>query len=43
MGAISAFLFPMIGIISIITAFVTPFMIKTGDKTILKNSMEREL
>jgi CPA2 family monovalent cation:H+ antiporter-2 len=43
MGAISAFLFPMIGIISIITAFITPFMIKTGDKTILKNSMEREL
>jgi len=43
MGAVSSFLFPMIGIISIITAFITPFMIKTGDKTILKNSTEHEL
>lgn len=43
MGAVSAFLFPMIGIISIITAFITPFMIKTGDKAILKNSTEHEL
>lgn len=43
MGAVSAFLFPMIGIISIITAFITPFVIKTGEKTILKNSTEPEL
>ncbi|MGI0041170.1 MAG: cation:proton antiporter, partial [Nitrosopumilaceae archaeon] len=40
MGAVSTFLFPMIGIISIITAFITPFVIKGGDKAILKNSME---
>ncbi len=40
MGAVSAFLFPMIGIISIITAFITPFVIKGVDRTILKNSME---
>ena len=43
MGAVSAFLFPMIGIISIITAFITPFVIKTGDQIILKNSAEAEL
>ncbi|MGI0009523.1 MAG: cation:proton antiporter [Nitrosopumilaceae archaeon] len=43
MGAVSAFLFPMIGFISIITTFITPFMIKTGDKKILKNSSEHEL
>ena len=33
-GAVSAFLFPLIGIISIITAFLSPFLIKTGDKII---------
>lgn len=43
MGAVSAFLFPMIGIISIITAFITPFVIKTGDQMVLKNSTESEL
>lgn len=31
-GAVSAFLFPMIGVISIVTAFLTPFMIKASDK-----------
>ena len=30
-GAISAFLFPLIGIITIITAFISPFLIKAGD------------
>lgn len=35
-GAVSAFLFPLIGIISIITAFISPFMVKTGDKLIPK-------
>ncbi len=34
MGAVSAFLFPLIGIISIITAFISPFLIKAGDKII---------
>jgi CPA2 family monovalent cation:H+ antiporter-2 len=38
MGAVSTFLFPLIGIISIITAFVTPFMIRAGDQIFLKTS-----
>jgi CPA2 family monovalent cation:H+ antiporter-2 len=33
-GAVSAFLFPLIGIISIITAFISPFLVKAGDKII---------
>ncbi len=33
-GAVSAFLFPLVGIISIITAFISPFLVKTGDKII---------
>ncbi len=33
-GAVSAFLFPLIGIISIITAFISPFLLKAGDKII---------
>ena len=31
-GAVSAFLFPLIGVISIITAFLTPFLMRAGDK-----------
>ena len=34
MGAVSAFLFPLIGMISIITAIVTPFLMKAGDRII---------
>ncbi len=33
-GAASAFLFPLIGIISIITAFMSPFLIKASDKVV---------
>ena len=33
-GAVSSFLFPLIGIISIITAFLSPFLVKAGDKII---------
>ncbi len=33
-GAVSAFLFPLVGIISIITAFISPFLVKSGDKVI---------
>jgi CPA2 family monovalent cation:H+ antiporter-2 len=33
-GAVSTFLFPLIGVISIVTAFITPFMIKASDKVI---------
>lgn len=33
-GAVSAFLFPLIGLISIITAFITPLIMKVGDKII---------
>ena len=32
LGAASAFLFPLIGVISIVTAFVSPFMMKVGDR-----------
>ena len=38
MGMVSAFLFPLIGLISIITAFLSPFIIRAGDKVILKLS-----
>lgn len=34
MGAVSAFLFPLVGMISIITAIITPFLIKAGDRVI---------
>ncbi len=35
-GAVSAFLFPLIGIISIITAFLSPFLVKAGDQVVKK-------
>jgi CPA2 family monovalent cation:H+ antiporter-2 len=35
-GAVSTFLFPLIGIISIVTAFMSPFLMKAGDKIIPK-------
>jgi len=38
MGVVSAFLFPLIGLITIITAFMSPFLIKVGDKLIPKLS-----
>jgi monovalent cation:H+ antiporter-2, CPA2 family len=31
-GAVSAFLFPLIGIITIITTFISPFLVKASDK-----------
>ena len=34
LGAASAFLFPLIGIITIITAFISPFLIKASDKIV---------
>ncbi len=34
LGAVSAFLFPLIGIISIITAFISPFLVKASDKIV---------
>ncbi len=37
-GVVSAFLFPLIGVIAIITAFITPFLVKTGDYVIPKLS-----
>ncbi len=36
MGVVSAFLFPLIGLISIITAFMSPFLVKASDKLIPK-------
>ncbi len=35
-GAVSAFLFPMIGVITIITSFITPFLFRAGDQVIPK-------
>ena len=40
MGVVSSFLFPLIGIISIISAFITPFMIRAGDQLLLKKEPE---
>jgi CPA2 family monovalent cation:H+ antiporter-2 len=34
MGAVSSFLFPLVGIISIITAFISPFLMKASDKIV---------
>lgn len=34
LGVVSAFLFPLIGIISIVTAFISPFLVKAGDRVI---------
>jgi CPA2 family monovalent cation:H+ antiporter-2 len=39
-GAVSSFLFPLIGIISIITAFLSPFLVKAGDHVVHK--LEKE-
>jgi len=36
MGVVSAFLFPLIGLITIITAFISPFLIRLGDRIIPK-------
>ncbi len=41
MGVVSAFLFPLIGLISIITAFMSPFLIRVGDKIIPKFEKSR--
>jgi CPA2 family monovalent cation:H+ antiporter-2 len=35
-GAVSSFVFPLIGIISIISAFVSPFLIRASDKIVQK-------
>ncbi len=34
LGVVSAFLFPLIGIITIITAFISPFFVKASDKIV---------
>lgn len=34
-GAVSAFLFPLIGVISIVTAFISPFLVRASDKVVL--------
>ncbi len=39
-GAVSSFLFPLIGIITIISAFVTPFLIRASDKIVTKMGEE---
>jgi monovalent cation:H+ antiporter-2, CPA2 family len=39
-GVVSSFLFPLIGVISIITSFITPFLFRVGDKIIPKISKD---
>jgi CPA2 family monovalent cation:H+ antiporter-2 len=39
-GAVSSFVFPLIGIISIISAFISPFLIRASDKVVSKISEE---
>lgn len=41
-GAASAFLFPLIGVISIITTFMTPFIMKMGDRLIRTPEAQNE-
>ena len=36
LGAVSAFLFPMIGLISLITTFVSPYLIRIGDRLAMR-------
>jgi len=38
LGVVCAFLFPLIGLITIITAFISPFLIRLGDRIIPKLS-----
>jgi monovalent cation:H+ antiporter-2, CPA2 family len=40
LGVVSSFLFPLIGVISIITSFITPFLFRVGDKIIPKLSKD---
>ena len=40
LGAVSSFLFPLIGMISIVTAFISPFLIKTGERVVTKVSSD---
>ncbi|HXW02495.1 MAG TPA: cation:proton antiporter [Candidatus Nitrosotenuis sp.] len=39
-GAVSSFVFPLIGIISIISAFISPFLIRASDKVVPKITKE---
>lgn len=39
-GAVSGFVFPLIGIISIISAFISPFLIRASDKVVPKITKE---
>lgn len=36
LGVVSSFVFPLIGLIAIITAFISPFLIKASDKVVAK-------
>lgn len=35
-GAVSSFLFPLVGLISIVSAFISPFLIRASDKVVSK-------
>jgi CPA2 family monovalent cation:H+ antiporter-2 len=39
-GAVSSFVFPLIGLISIISAFISPFLIRASDKIVPKITKE---
>lgn len=39
-GAVSSFVFPLIGVITIITAFISPFLIRVSDKVVPKITKE---
>lgn len=39
-GAVSAFVFPLVGVITIITAFISPFLIRASDKVVPKITKE---
>jgi CPA2 family monovalent cation:H+ antiporter-2 len=39
-GAVSSFVFPLIGVVSIITAFISPFLIRASDKVVPKIAKE---
>jgi CPA2 family monovalent cation:H+ antiporter-2 len=39
-GAVSSFLFPLVGMISIISAFISPFLIRASDRIVAKTGEE---
>ena len=42
-GAVSAFLFPLMGMIAIITSFLTPYMVRAGDKVLSMDEQDDDV